>query len=377
MKKRVFLVTMLLLLLLPLSVTAKSVEELYREQLEASGASELLEELPQETRELLRQLGITSVDTTQLSQLKPNTLLKEVFSLMVRVAREPLRSCAVVLGVVLLHAWMGGLSKTLGEERGSSLFSVISSLVACATVITPISACISQTAEVTQTLSVFMMSFVPVYAAVLLTCGHAISAVSFQSIVLYAAQILSVVSDSFIVPLMGISLALGVIGSVTAGVRMGRFGEMIGKTAVWVLTIGTMLFTGLLSLQNLAGSATDSLGSRMWRFSLASFVPVVGASLSEAFSTIRGCLGLLRSTTGAIGIAVSVAIVLPTLLKCLLWNLCLSVCGICGEVFELDSVTSLIRSSQSVMKCLIAVLCAGSLFAIIAVTVVTMATKTG
>ena len=375
MKK--LLVCLLLLALLPLCASAKSVEELYREQVEASGAAELLEQLPYETKELLERLGITQVESADLNALKPQTVLQEMISLATKAAREPLRSCAIVLGVVLLHAWMGGVCQTLGSDQGNSLFSVISSLVVCATVLAPISACITQTAEVSETLAVFMMSFVPIYAAILLSSGFAISAVSFQSVVLYAAQLLSLISHSFVVPLMGISLALGVIGSVASGVRMGRFGEIIGKTAVWVLTIGTMLFTGLLSLKNLAGSATDSLGSRMWRFSLSSFVPVVGASLSEAFSTVRGCLGVLRSTTGAIGMVVSVAIVLPTLLKCVLWNVCLWVCAMCADAFELESVTSLIRSSQSVMKCLIAVLCAGSLFAVIAVTVVTMATKAG
>lgn len=377
MKKRIIIGLVFLLFFFSFGVSAKSIEDLYREQVEASGASELLEQLPTETQELLQKLGITSVDTSSFSQLQPDTLLREVLKLISRVAREPLRSCAIVLGVVLLHAWMGGASQTLGGDKGGSLFSVLSALVACATVITPISSCISKTAEVTETLSVFMMSFVPVYAAVLFTSGHTISALSFQSIVLYAAQILSVLSDSVIVPLMGISLALGVVGSVATGVQIGRVGDTIGKTAVWVLTVGTMLFTGLLSLQNLAGSSADGLGSRMWRFSLSSFVPVVGASLSEAFSTVRGCLEILRSTTGAIGIAVSVAIVLPTLLQCILWHVCLSICGMCGELFELSGVTSLIRSAQNVMKCLIAVLCAGSLFAVIAVTVVTMATKTG
>ena len=375
--RKVLAFILLFLAIFPLTASAKTVEELYREQVEASGATELLDGLPYETKQLLEQLGITEIESTDLTDLHPDTLLQELLSLVVQVAHDPLRSCAVVLGVVLLHAWMGGACRTLGNDQGESLFSVISSLVACATVVTPISSCITQTAQVTETLSVFMMSFVPVYAAVLLTSGHALSAVSFQSIVLYAAQLLSLVSHSYIVPLMSISLALGVIGAVASGVRMGRFGEMIGKTAVWVLTIGTMLFTGLLSLQNLAGSASDSLGSRMWRFSLSSFVPVVGASLSEAFSTVRGCLDVLRSTTGAIGMAVSVVIVLPTLLKCVLWNVCLSVCGTCAEVFELGSITALIRSSQSVMKCLIAVLCAGSLFAIIAVTVVTLSTRTG
>jgi stage III sporulation protein AE len=129
----------------------------------------------------------------------------------------------------------------------------------------------------------------------------------------------------------------------------------------------------LLSLQNLAGSAADTLGNRVLRFSVASFVPIVGGSLSEAFSTVRSCLGILRSTMGVFGIGACAAIILPPLLTCVVWNICLSLCHMSAEMFELRSLISLLKAAQSVIKCLIGILCAGVLFAIVAVTVVTMA----
>ncbi|MBR2338310.1 MAG: hypothetical protein IKA63_02460 [Clostridia bacterium] len=370
--KKIVSIAIGLLLLLSISVSAQTLDELYEEQLEASGGKELLEALPPETQDLLDRLGISSLSPEGFSKQEPQAILQELWSLMVKVGGTPLRSGAVVFGIVLLHAWVSGLNQTLGGQKNTALFSVISALAACGVVIVPISQCIAQVGEATESLSVFMISFVPVYAGILLTGGHTVSALSFQSLVLYAAQLLSLLSDSVIVPLMSISLAIGLIGAVTPGIQMGNIGSMIGKTATWVLTLGTALFSGLLSLQNLAGSAVDTLGNRALKFSIASFVPLVGGSLSEAFSTIRSCLGVLRSTIGVFGIGACAIIVLPPLLSCFIWNLCLSLCRMSAEMFSLDALTSLLKATQSVIKCLIAILLAGAMFAIVAVTVVTM-----
>ena len=362
-----------LLVLLPLFVTtvsAKTLEEIYGEQLQSSGGVELLAQLPSETRELLDTLGITSFDPEVIATSDPNDVWETLFQLLKIAAKTPIGVCGTVLAVVLTHAWVGGLGHGLGESGNDSLFSVVAVLAACASIVTPISACIKSVAQATESLSVFMMSFVPVYAGILFTSGHTLSALSFQSIVLYAAQLLSLVSQTAIVPLMGISLALGVIGSVTPRVRLGQLGESIGKTAGWLLSLGMLLFSGLLSLQNLTGSAADTLGNRALRFSIASFVPVVGGSLSEAFSTVKSSLGVLRSTTGVFGIGACVAIVLPPLLSCGVWSLGLNFCRTCSDMFELQSLSTLLRTIQSVIKCLIGVLFAGALFAIIAVTVV-------
>ena len=133
------------------------------------------------------------------------------------------------------------------------------------------------------------------------------------------------------------------------------------------------MFTGLLSLQSFAGAAADNLGVRALKFSISSFVPVVGGSLSEAFSAIRGCLQLLRTTLGSFGVAATALIVLPPLLRCLGFSLLMSVCRTAAEVFDLRVITDVLTASRSAVRNLIGVLCASGAFLIIAVAVVSTA----
>ena len=113
------------------------------------------------------------------------------------------------------------------------------------------------------------------------------------------------------------------------------------------------------------------------KFTLSSFVPVVGNSLGEAFSTIRSCLHLLKSTLGGFGILATALIVLPPLLECVAWTLGLSLCVMASEIFGLTTLTTLLKAAQSVVKTLIGVLAACAMFLIVSTAIVTMSMPAG
>lgn len=348
-------------------------DELYQEQAEASGAGDLPDNLPEETRQLLDQLGITSIDAEGFSSLEPQGVWKALAELTGQEASGPLRSVGVVLGVVLLCALMEGMKQTLRDPSASPVFQVVCVLAACAALLVPLSSCVQAVCRAAESTSVFMGSFVPVYAGILVTAGHAVTAASYQTVVLFAAELITLLATHLLVPLLTMSLALGMAGSLDTGLRLDSLSSAINKGAAWLLGITTTLFVGLLTLQGIVGGAADTLSSRALRFSLSSMVPVVGGSLSEAFSAVKGCLGLLKSTVGGFGMLATALIVLPPLLQCAVWSLGLALCTAAAELFGLGQISALLRSAQAVVKTLIAVLAACSLFMIVATAVVTAA----
>ncbi len=63
----------------------------------------------------------------------------------------------------------------------------------------------------------------------------------------------------------------------------------------------------------------------------------------------------------------------PPLIQCAVWSLGLALCGAAAELFSLGEIGSLLRAAQTVVKTLVAVLAACSLFMIIATAIVTTA----
>lgn len=362
------------LCILPAAAEGESaLDEMYEEQLEASGAEELWENLPLQTRELLNKLGISRLNPDMFSELSPAEAADSFIALLLEQAGAPLRAMGILLGVVLLYALMEGMRETVKEENLSKIFGVICAITACTALLVPLSGCIGRVRDAAESTSIFMFSFVPVYSGVMLTSGQPLGAASYQTVVLFVAELISLASTHLIVPLMTTALALGLVGSLSPGMKLDAAGGMINKACSWLLALTSTLFVGLLSLQGLVGAAADSLTGRAIRFSLSSFVPVVGGALSEAFSSVQGCLQLLKSTLGGFGILSTALIILPPLLECALWSLSLSVCSMMAEMFALSSLSVLFKTAQGVLKTLMGVLAACSLFMIIATTIVTMA----
>ena len=368
---------LLLALLFCLSASAEesaSMDELYREQLEASGAGDLFNSLPQETRELLENLGITGLDADSLTALQPQNAAGGILGLLSSESHGALGACGVLLGIILLCALMDSVRQTVKEPAVSEVFGVICALAACVAVLVPLSACIQRVGEAAESSWVFMTSFVRVYVGRVVTGGQGVRAGSENRVVRFVEGLISLLTTGVIVPLMTVSLALGLTGSLSPGMKLDGVGNMLSKSAGWLLGITTTLFVGLLSLQGIVGAAADTLANRAIRFSISSFVPVVGGSLSEAFGAVRGCLALLKSTVGGFGILATALIVLPPVLECAVWAIGLSLCGAAAELFGLGPLAAVLKSAQTVVKTLIGVLAACSLFMIIATTIVTKAT---
>ena len=63
------------------------------------------------------------------------------------------------------------------------------------------------------------------------------------------------------------------------------------------------IFTGLLSIQSVVGSSADTLTSKTAKYVISNCVPVVGGAVSDAYSTVKGSLSLLKNGIGGVGIA--------------------------------------------------------------------------
>lgn len=364
---------LLALLLTPVTAMAEgdTFSDYYQEQLDASGAQEILDNLPADTKVLLENLGIDGLDEKSLTALQPQNTLQGLLDMLAGESKGVLASCGILLGIILVCAFMDSMRQTVKEAAMSEVFSVICALAACAAVLIPITKCIHRVSEAAESTSVFMMSFVPVYSGILLTSGQAVTAVSYQTVVLFVAELIAALSTYVIVPLMTVSLALGLTGSVSPGMKLDGASNLINKSAGWLLGLTTTLFVGLLSLQGIVGAAADTLAGKALKFSIASFVPVVGGSLSEALNTVKGCLSLLKSTVGGFGILATALIVLPPILECIVWTMGLSVCSMASDMFGLGQISGVLKAAQTVVKTLIGVLAACSLFMIVATTIVT------
>lgn len=356
MKKVICIVFLLFLFVVPVHAQSVSEDELYRQQYEDSGAADLPDELPEETREWMDNLGISSPDWQSILNLTPETIFEQIGSSALQQSAAPVRALLSVLAVILLCALMNGMKLSFGDRPLSGVIGMVGTLCICTVVIQPIVTCIENVAFVIKGAAGFLLASIPILTGIMIAGGQTISAGSYNLLMLGAGNVISVIASTVLVPLLNIFLAFSVVSAVSPAMNLGGLCDLFSKTVKWVLTFCMTIFSGLLTMQTVVSSAADGAGAKTVRFMVSAFVPVVGSALSDAIGSVQSSVKLLKSGVGAFGLLATGAIFLPAALECLIWLLTLTACAAAGDIFELKEITTLLRSSMKVIQILLSII---------------------
>lgn len=367
MKRVVCVAVFLLLFFLTAPVAAEEqAAEMYGQQYEASGAGNLKEELPDETKGILEGWGITPENPDSFSGLTPKKIWSDVWGLAAQTVTVPLGAGVSILVCILLCA-VAGVLKEGGNFQGVTDYLGV--LCVSCVILLPLFSSITKAVESIQICGGFMLAFVPVYAGILIAAGRTATAGGYQTMVFGAAQLVTQLASHVITPFCGGLTAMSVCASLAPGYRLDSLSATIKKVVVWLLGIAMTVFTGLLTITGAIHSAADSVGIRAAKFVVGSSVPFVGGAVSEALGSVQGCLGVLRSSVGGYGAIAMAILLLPVLIELLLWKLMLLGASSLCDMFGVGAVSQLINAMSSVLSIILAVLVCCAMMFLISMTV--------
>ncbi|MBQ9414271.1 MAG: hypothetical protein IJU16_03995 [Clostridia bacterium] len=362
--------------LAPMTVKAAAYEEsdiytLYKDQAKAVGADRLYDDLPEETQALLRSLGTAGIEPENLSSINSETVFQTLADLLAEKAPPPVIASIYLVGIIIFLAFASGFGDHLQIGSFSRIIEAIGATAMLLVLLYPVWETVDHVGQATESAAAFVFSFTPVYTALLIADGSTSSSMMTGTLLTAADSMMGLIR-SIILPLLTISLAVTAAGATDSEGRLGRLGALISKAAAWILGTATALFTAMLTLQGLT-SATTGLGGRAARLSLAAFVPVVGGSMAEAVGTVVGCMRALRGTVAAFGVVCTFLTILPTLIECVIWCVCLAFIGMVCELFSLPLISRILTAVQTALKCMIGALFSEGLLMIISLSLTTFA----
>lgn len=347
-------------------------DEVYRQQMEASGADELLDHAPEQAKSLLERVGIEAVDYRKLLTLSPSDFFKEIWGAVRERVRMPLTVFGSVLGIILLCSLLYCLRISLWDGTLNAVFTAVSVVCIAAAIASPIIDCITTTARAIEDCSTFLLSFIPVFSSVVTVSGQPVTATTYTAFLFMACQIVSQIVSGTLVPLMGIYLAFCITGSLAPGLDVAAVSRVIKSTVSWALGLLLTLFVGLLSLQTMVASGSDTVVSKTAKFLIGSFVPVIGGALSDAFAMTQGYMRLLRTTVGAFGILIALLTFLPVFLQTTAWYLAVNLTSAVSEMLGIKPIAEILKSSSATLGVLVAVILCFALLVIISTSLVLM-----
>lgn len=366
-----------LLLLCLLGMTPASAEEAepfdpdaaIGELLDESGADELFSLLPEEGQALLSGMGVEEVSQETLLNLSFWNLLQSGWNSVQKSLTAPLTLLMTSVGVILLCALLQSLQSSFQSQAFERVFSTVSALCISGVIIAPVAELIRTAAERIETMSDFFAGFIPVYTGIITALGKPVSAMAYNTGVMGVAQVISRIAGTVLVPLLGIYLAFCLIGGASKEIRVAPIARTVQTVVITVLTFLLTVFVGLLSVQSVIASSADTVTMRTAKFAVGTFLPVVGSALSDALSTMQGCMEVVRSTVGGFGIVAIAAAFLPPVISVLLMKLALAVAGGVGDVLGTEQASGLLRAASSALTLILGLLLVFAMLFIISISI--------
>lgn len=346
------LLTLPLIVLLTTNAFALEDEEFINQQYENSEAFELIDDLPNETQEMLSSLGVDQVEFSKISNISFKNIIEMMKEIIHGEIKNPFRFLFAMTGVLILIA----IAKTIVSTENNEAIDLACSLFF---IIAIMSSMISYSTYIISAIDLshkFMLSFIPIFTAFIAVSGNPASALNYNTVAMILSQSASSFTTSFLVPLVVMFVALSISASISPALNMGELLEMLKKSITWLLTAICTIFTGFLTIKGILASSADTVAAKSGKALIGALIPIIGSSLSDSYSSILGSMSMLKNTIGVFGILVVALINIPVLVQALLWIISIYLTAFVAESMGQKNCAQLLKNINSTNIILVAIL---------------------
>lgn len=346
MKRNVILVIGLLLAVLfcPLASAAEEAANY-----DGFGAAEAQQQMPDAAREYI------DPEEDLADQINYQTIWNLISNGTYDVVRGAIVDFGKIMAVVVLFMVLSAFTE--GGMRGSTktAFQLAAMLCLALVVYDCSQGAIREASAAINDLGVYVKALLPVFAGTMAGSGALTSAAVLPGIMLTALEITSQLNIYFFLPILNIYFAVCLAGAASNKVALAGVGNFLKSTVIYCLTGVTTIFVGILGIQRVVASASDTVAAKAVKFTVGSVIPVVGGIVKDAFDTVAGGIGMIKSVTGAIGIAAILFTLAPVVIRILLYSLMFKAATALASLSETGGISRFLGSVSELWNCLFAV----------------------
>lgn len=304
-------------------------------------------DLTAEVDELLSEYDI-SYGFEDMENLSLSELARGLWDSLESRIKAPVRLMGLLFIVTIMTAFMKSSGESVLKDKPTgNIYNLVCVLSAVAVISPCLLEAYNNAALTIERSGAFMKVYIPVYAAIAIASGGLVTGGIYNGLTLAAAEIIVQLSAEIFMPLIGMTIALGIAGSVFPETALEAIGNLIKKIVTWTMTVTVSLFTGFVALRSTLGNSADGFAAKTTKFVISGFVPVIGSAVSDAYTTVKGSFGILRSTAGMAGIIAISLMILPPLLEILIYRAVLWTGTAAAGVFSVKPLEKLLKNLDS------------------------------
>ena len=303
-------------------------------------------------------------------KIKVDNVFNSFFNLFGDELRIGIQNMIVILIIIVIHSILKTIIENLGNESTVKIAYFLQYLIIVTLVINTFVDTIDIVKNAILNIVSYMNLFVPILITLMLASGSIVVSSTSEVVLLFAINVIGNIIESLIVPLVLISTTLSIVSNFSDKVHLSRLSKFFKSAIIWILGIILTVFICLLTIEGTLGSSVDGLTAKTSKAAVSTFIPVVGKVMGDSVDSILGCVNILKTSVGMIGVVILIGIVLiPIIRVSVLWIIIKMIAAIC-EIIADDSIVKLFDEIADSYKVLFGILVSVSAMLIIGITLI-------
>ena len=288
-----------------------------------------------------------------------SSFFASVFSIFVELIVKYLPMLSLIVAIGVISNLLNGIKSKFNEKSTSGLIHLVCFLAVVVLTIGMISSISEMSVSSIKAMVSQMNAIFPILLTLMIGIGATASAGVFQPIV---AIISTYVADFFtylILPLFTMSFVFGIINNLSDNIKLDKFNLFISSLFKWCVGLVFTLFFAVFTIQGISAGTFDSLSVRTTKYTIKSYIPIMGGYLSDGMDLILSSTILIKNAVGLIGLLMIISTIISPLLEIVVFSLLLKlVSAILQPMGNNKTSNFLMSTSKSITmlsSCIIAV----------------------
>jgi len=245
--------------------------------------------------------GVTEGDGLErgLARIVPQALEQAL-----KGAGSGLSTALKLLSVVLLCA----VAKSVSPDGRAA--ELAGALAITALTMTDMAAMIGLGRDTMGKMDAFSQLLLPVIAVLTAATGGVTAAAARQGATVLFSQALIFAMDRMLVPMVYAFVGASCAAAAVDNPGLKKLAGLMKGTITFLLTAFLLIFVGYLTASGAIAGSVDASAVKAAKLAISRAIPVVGSILADASESVLAGAGILRSTVGAAGMLVVLAICL-------------------------------------------------------------------
>ena len=263
---------------------------------------------------------------------------------------------AIIIAISVFASMIQGLKP---KNDGNSIAGVVNFVIYGIITIVIFSMLTKLIFSVTSTITLIkkqMDVVFPILLTLLTSVGGTVSVGVYQPTMAVLSSIIINIFVLFLLPLFVLSCVLTLINNLSNSVKLNKLIEFLSSIFKWTTSVVFTIFLTFASLQGLTAGSIDGLSIRTAKFTLKSYVPIVGSYVSDGiFIVLAGC-NLIKNAVGACGLILLFATIISPLVEIIVFMLALKLISAVIEPMGDAKCANLVSGLSKNMKMLVAMI---------------------